>query len=277
MVRLAGRALGECLSSAAETRSLPVLLAVPEAYPGYPPPVEPEFLEQLRTQAGVEMDGRRSKLFATGSAGAFLALREALDRLESGAEERIVVGGVDSYVDGNLLLELDNDRRLLARPVRDGFIPGEGAAFLVLARPGTVNLRDPVPIARIDEAANALEPGHRYSEQVCRGDGLTAAFSRLFEGASRLGPVQTVYSGINGESFGAKEQSAALTRHSERFAEDMAIEHPAARLGNTGAALGAMMMALAAIGLRRGYQRGPCLLWCASDRGERGAALMRRS
>ncbi|MEZ4313342.1 MAG: hypothetical protein R3F14_35420 [Polyangiaceae bacterium] len=49
-------------------------------------------------------------------------------------------------MDGNLLRGTDNDRRLLARPVRDGFIPGEGAAFLVLARPGTVNLRDPVPL-----------------------------------------------------------------------------------------------------------------------------------
>ena len=45
-------------------------------------------------------------------------------------------------------------------------------------------------------------------------------------------------------------------------------------LGDPGAALGPVLMALASIGISKGYVEGPCLVWAASDGGERGAAVI---
>jgi len=52
------------------------------------------------------------------------------------------------------------------------------------------------------------------------------------------------------------------------------VEHPVENFGDPGAALGAILLGRAAIGLQRGYRQGPCLVWCSSDREERGAAMI---
>lgn len=273
MLRLAGRALRESLKNETRIKSTPVLLAAPDAHPGYPFPLDPSFLEQLAVQADLPFDLARSRLFPHGRAAGFLALREALDRLQSGAAERIVVGGVDSHLDGMLLAALEHEGRILGGG-RDGFIPGEGAGFLLLGRPRSARKSSPEPLARLDEAAHALEPGHRYSSEVYLGAGLDAAFGRLFAALPAMAPVQTVYAGLNGESFNGKEWGVACIRHREHLAEDFAIEHPVDCFGDPGAALGAMVVGLAAIGIHRGYRRAPCLLWCSSDLAERGAALV---
>jgi len=274
MLFLSARALREAVRHEARIPRTAVLLAVPDAHPGYPAAVAPTFLGQLARAAGVPFDLKRSRLFPNGRAGVFLALREALSRLDSGADERVVVGGVDTFLDPLLLLALDEEGRILASVVRDGFIPGEGAAFLLLAKPGTARRSDPTPLARIEAAAHAVEPGHRYSDEVYLGAGLDTAFERLFESAPPLPPVRTVYAGLTGESYSTREWGVSVLRHRERLAPDFALEHPADCFGDPGAALGAMMLGLSAIGIRRGYRQSPCLVWCSSDRAERGAALV---
>src|SRR5436190_637255 len=48
----------------------------------------------------------------------------------------VLVGGLDSYLEPPLLDQLDDQRRLLGAGAPDGFVPGEGAAFVLLAAPG---------------------------------------------------------------------------------------------------------------------------------------------
>ena len=60
----------------------------------------------------------------------------------------------------------------------------------------------------------------------------------------------------------------------ERFAENFEVEHPADCLGDAGAALGPILLGLAALGLEKGYRGSPCLVWSTSDREPRGAALL---
>ncbi|MGK3992643.1 hypothetical protein [Sorangium sp. So ce1024] len=274
MLRLAGVALRESLGGIDRIDRIPLLLAAPEPHPGRAAVVEPRFLEQLAVQAEVRFDIQRSRVFPRGRAAVFPALCEALYRLASRTDEHVLVGGVDSHVDLQLLGTLDREERIRADGVPDGFIPGEGAAFLLLTSPGIGTRTGLAPLARLEGAAFADEPGHRYSEEIYRGDGLDLAFRRLF--AAMPVTVQTVYAGFNGENFNAKEWGVSYMRHRERFAEDFAIEHPADCLGDTGAALGPMLMALASIGMKKGYRRSPCLAWCSSDQAERGAAIVSR-
>jgi len=270
MLRLAGPALREAVADVGGVADVPLLLAVPEALPDRADPAGPKFLEHLAKQSGVAFEIAASRAFANGRAGGFLALKEALALLAGGTVSRVLVGGVDTYLDLHLLGTLDAEDRALADGVMDGFPPGEGAAFLLLGP------RAPGAFARVVAAATGAESGHRYSEEPYRGDGLAATFQSVFaaKGAADE-PVTTVLAGLNGESFGAKEWGVAYVRSREHFVDDFALTHPVDCFGDAGAALGPLLMGLAAIGIRKGYLREPCLAWCSSDREERGAALLR--
>lgn len=281
MIKLGGMALHRCFEGASRAGPIPLLIGVPEALPVddrgdplRPAPVGKLFPGELARQAGVTLDLARSCVFPSGRAAGILALKEALTRLSSGEFASVVVGGVDSYIDIDVLLLLDQEDRVQAEGIMDGFIPGEGAAFLWLAPPGGAARLGREVIARVDGAFVADEPGHRYSKKVpYRGEGLDAAFRGVFDAAPGA-QVRTVYAGFTGESLNAKEWGVAYLRHKRQFAEDMEVEHPADCFGDTGAALGPMMVALCALGLKKGIRSARCLVWCSSDLATRGAALL---
>jgi 3-oxoacyl-[acyl-carrier-protein] synthase-1 len=277
MLRIAAGALRETLDAAiSRVERIPLLLAVPEPLPGRSPPVAPGFLRWLGVQAGVDLAWERSRAFPLGRAGGIAALGDALARIASLSDPYVLVGGVDSYRDPDLLDALDKEGRIRAAGVTDGFIPGEGAGFVLLASDGRATQQSRAALARVDAAAIDRERGHRYATEPYRGDGLDGALRALFEAVSGGSePVHTVYAGLNGEHFHAKEWGVASIRHQPHFAEDLAIEHPIDCLGDTGAALAPLMIGLAALGAQRGYRRSPCLVWCSSDLETRGAALVR--
>ncbi|MBK6534552.1 MAG: hypothetical protein IPF99_34865 [Deltaproteobacteria bacterium] len=260
MIRLAGSALAECAEQAGALADVPMFLAIPEIAPGRASSPDARFFDDLAHQSGVGFTAAESTAFPLGRAAGFHALAAGLAAIEAGAP-RALVGGVDSYLDPLLLGWLDAEQRLLAegRPV--GFMPGEGAAFVVLARAaGGVTL---------DAVGLGAEPGHRGSEEPFAGEGLTAAFrATLPDGAD----VQTVFAGMNGEPIDARAWGIAARRHHRALRPDAALYHPVENTGDPGAALGVMMVAMAATGLSRRRVRGPCLLWACSDGAPCGAA-----
>lgn len=277
LLRLASLALPECVGTERRPEQIPLLLAVPDAHPGLSLSIGADFRERLGEQVGFALDIKKSCLYPNGRAGGLLALREAMSRLRSGAADRVVVGGIDSHVDLMLLATLESERRLRADGIFDGFTPGEGAAFLLLMRYESAMREGREIIARIEEAAIADEPGHRYSDEPYRGAGLDSAFRQVFGMSGASNPVRTVYAGLNGENFSSKEWGIAHLRHRARFVENVRIEHPADTFGDTGAALGPMMLGLAALGMQKKYRVSPCLVWCSSDKAERAAALLQNA
>ena len=168
---------------------------------------------------------------------------------------------------------LDAEERLLGPRVMDGFIPGEGAAFVLLtsshiARAWQLDAR--VEVAGI---GTALDGGHRYGTEPARGEGLSHAIEALTSSLSVRAPIQRIYAGLNGEHFFAKEWGVARIRHDRWFAPAAAIEHPADCYGDAGAATGALLLALAERALRRGSP-GPSLVWASSDREPCACALV---
>jgi 3-oxoacyl-[acyl-carrier-protein] synthase-1 len=91
------------------------------------------FALQVGKLAGAEIDAANSRVVPSGRAAALTALELALEALERDPARPVFVGAVDTYLDLALLASLDTEGRILASGVMDGFIPGEGAAFLVLA------------------------------------------------------------------------------------------------------------------------------------------------
>jgi 3-oxoacyl-[acyl-carrier-protein] synthase-1 len=272
MLRLAGAALQQVVPLASPAPPA-LFLGLPEARPGEPDVVGPSFLAHLATQAQMQIDPS-SKLRREGSAAGLFALFDALSHLRARKAEFVIAGGVDTFRDLRRLCTLDAENRLLIHGVMEGFVPGEGASVLVLATPAYARHLSAKPLARLVAAATGSEPGHRYSSQPYKGEGLAATFQELFAAAHSTPTVRCVYAGFNGENLPAKEWGVAHLRSSARIAIDAAIEHPADCIGDTGAAIGPIMLGFGAIGIQKSYRRAPCLVWCTSDREPRAAALL---
>jgi len=155
--------------------------------------------------------------------------------------------------------------------VMDGFIPGEGAAFMLLGKSRPYGENEPISVI---SAAQGFEAGHLYSEETYKGDGLSDAFAAAFERIAEPSKIQTVMAGLNGENYGAKEWGVASMRHANCFGSEIRLEHPVDCTGDVGAALGPLLTILSAVGLQRGYLEGPCLAWASSDYGTRAAAVI---
>lgn len=270
MLRLATPALQEATQSLDSPDALPLLLAVPESLKGRLPSAPDNLVELLTMQTEVLLDPAASKLFRTGRAAGLQALEEAIALLAGGAHDQVLIGGVDSYLDLNLLATLDQEDRILANGVMDGFAPGEGAGFLLLASPTASGSR---AIATLHKPGLADEPGYRYSKQPYQGDGLSNAMRSAIDGHDG-GPIKTVFGSLNGESFGAKEWGVAASRNQAALADPLRFEHPADCFGDLGAAAGPVLAGLAALGLRAGVVPGPALVWCSSEGRQRAAATL---
>ncbi len=230
------------------------------------------FHKLLGEFAGVQMNLATSRVVPLGRAAALLALEAGLKALEQGEVPAVIVGGVDTFFDLKLLAELDSENRILGPHVMDGFIPGEGAGFLVLKAQGQAAAGTSVLALG---AASLPDPGHRYGTEPAKGEGLAKAMDQL---RATLGaptaPVGTTFAGFNGENFDAKLWGVARLRHTDFFSPTMSMQHPASTIGDTGAAAGAIMSALAATALSQGHRAGPALVWAASDREARACALI---
>lgn len=252
-------------------RPVPVFVGLPALTPKEAPWIVhvPAYLQKLTS---VPVDLKRSSIVPHGRAAGLMALELAMNAVAADPSATVIVGGVDTFLDLRLLATLDQEGRILGPRVMDGFIPGEGAAFLVLSGAAA---KGAGPRVTVNGVASAMDEGHRYGTAPAKGEGLDAALKQLRQRAGQLsGPIGTTFAGFNGESFEAKMWGVARMRHNDFFTSSMAIEHPADKYGDAGAATGTMLLALAAKALSLGARSGPALVWAASDREPRACAVV---
>jgi 3-oxoacyl-[acyl-carrier-protein] synthase-1 len=273
MLRLATLAIRSSVEKAPGGLPLPLLLALPEQLPNCPPPTGDDFLDRLALQTGVPLDRQTSAIFPFGRAGGLYAVARGLELISRGTHDFALVGGVDTYLDLYLLGVLDTESRVLADGVMDGFAPGEGSAFLLLASDRGRSLR---PAAKVHPPGLAIEPGHRYSTEPYKGEGLAEAVAIALSMA-KGGSIRSVFASLNGENFGAKEWGVAFLRSKALFDDGFRLFHPAEFYGDPGAACAPLLMGLATLALDAGHIEGPALIWCASELGHRGAIVLARS
>ncbi len=273
MLRLAAPTL-TAVAEHAGTPPLRLYLGLPQL-PVSEAPWLKGFALHLGKIVGVPIDAPNSRVVPSGRAAALNALELALDALERDPVHPIIIGAVDTYLDLKLLASLDAEGRILGPRVMDGFMPGEGAAFFVLAHPSTASNSGSGGAISVQAAASAADPGHRSGTEPSRGEGLAQAIAllrtRLTNGSP---PIASTFAGLNGESFEAKLWGVARLRHSDFFAPAMTLEHPADCFGDAGAATGAILVGLAAAAIAGGHRSGPALVWAASDGESRACALL---
>jgi 3-oxoacyl-[acyl-carrier-protein] synthase I len=268
MLRLGAPMLAS-VAERANPEALRLFLGVPRIDAKQDPWIT-SFALHLAKMAAVTLDTERCRVFPAGRAAGLIALEAALAALAADPASPVVVGGIDTFFDMRLLAALDAQDRVLGKHVMDGFIPGEGAAFLVLAaKPGAARA------IQVRGAASVRDPGHREGTEPARGEGLSQALDKLRANVGALpAPVGVTFAGFNGESFEAKLWGVAALRHKDLFDPQMQIQHPADCFGDTGAACGTLLTALCANALLRGDRSGPALVWAASDHEPRSCALL---
>jgi len=271
LVRLGARALAECFGTARRLPTRPALiLALPE--PEREPRLDAaDFLGLLAAQTAHAFDAASSTTVTVGRAGGLVAVGRAASLVRSGRSLFVLAGGVDSLVDPSTLSDLDTRGRVKSEGNLDGFIPGEGAAFLLLASRAAAAAAGLPAMAVVSEVTEGFEKGHLGSKETYKGEGLAATIQSLVSSAPPPRPFVSVWSSMNGESHWGREWGVALLRSSGAFADPLAMNHPADCFGDTGAAAGAILTGLACLGT----SGGPALVYASSDLGPRASLSIR--
>ncbi|RYY75449.1 MAG: hypothetical protein EOO52_08600 [Gammaproteobacteria bacterium] len=271
LVRLANSALVQLKPLILPESILPLVLALPESIPNKSRAWKGSAIEQFTLQSGIKFDVQNSLAAEIGRAGGLHAIKHVFKLMEAG-HNTVLLGGVDTYLDAELLAHLDNEDRLLVEGAHDGFQPGEGACFVLLSRedfsPQSTN-----PRIVIYRPGNSEEPGHRYSDQPYRGDGLANAVRAAITNAPAT--IDSVWTSMIYDNFCNKEFGVTLTRNSLHFSPAVKFKHPVDCFGDLGAAIGSTLIALIAGSITHNNSIGRHhLLCCSSDTAYRSAVRL---
>ncbi len=267
-------ALAPLVDSGIDRRPIMLFLGLPELRPGLPADLERELTRQLREMQ--DLPPLRVTTISNGHSAGLMALQHAWLEIQAGRSPFCLVGGVDTYLEGETLEWLDEGRRLMSAQNRAGFVPGEGAGFCVVASTSVARQHGLDILAWVLSVATTSEENTLRMDTVCIGKGLTAAIVQATAGLSLPSErVDFTYCDLNGERYRNEELTFALLRTQAAFADAIDNLTPADCWGDMGAASGPLFAMLAVASGQRGYAKGPRLLMCtSSEGGARSAALL---
>jgi len=254
---------------------LAMAVALPEQHPGLENDLHDRLIDLLRAKYGPALSALAT--FPKGHAAGLLAVEAAANRLSEGRCDACVVAGVDSYIAPQTLEWLERcDQLHGAGPQNNawGFVPGEGAGALLLARRSFVEQRQLPTMLRLVGVGTAFEPKRIKTDTVCIGEGLTQAFRGAIRTMADDAKITDVYCDMNGEPYRADEYGFTCLRTKEAFASPSDFVAPADCWGDVAAASGPLFACLAAVATANRYANGNwTLTWASSEGGDRAAAL----
>jgi 3-oxoacyl-[acyl-carrier-protein] synthase-1 len=267
-------------------------LGLPERYG---PGTAPEHLAELRRleqrlKAWCErhVGGLDIILVPRGHASLGCAI-EAFSEVAAGRVAVAIVGGVDTYYAPEVVDALLEQERLFDGKNLDSFIPGEGAAFLLLTRPKMALRHGLSTLARVEAVTTGLEPGAMFAEVPCTGNGLAQVMRTATRGLPASGRrLEWLLGDLTNESYRTQEFQLALPRAiapggldsaGRDFypvaTDEMQLDFLPMRFGDLGAATLPTAMVIASQAFMRGAPIASSCLAVASSVGQdRGAVLL---
>lgn len=273
LLQMAAMAAQECLAQVDRSQwgEIPLLLCVAEeGRPGRMMGLDGPLFTDLCTLMEAQFSND-SRVVPHGRVSAAVALLQARRLIYQANVPATLIVAVDSLLTWPTLRELDKQRRLLSTANSNGFLPGEGAAAVLVSRPS-----QPGQLT-ITGLGFAKESAPITSEEPLRGDGLSRAIKdALAEAGCDMFDMDLRIADLSGEQYYFKEAALALSRTLKRRKETFDIWHPADCVGEIGSAIGPAMLAVASAGVRKGYAPGNTILLHASnDAGQRAAMVAR--
>ncbi|GEM_PF-929900 len=209
---------------------------------------------------------------AGGRGGWFAGLRHAMELLEAG-EPLVALGAVDSDCDSRSLQRLHKRNALLGEHNPDGRIPGEAAAFLLLARRDVPRQIAARPWAWIRDCHVDAEQRHLMQPHSTKGEGLARLYRKLRE-ANPNWRADAIDSAQPSGTHWARSFQMAYLRNAEIMPEPLTVRGVGDALGDCGAATPALLTAFAGLRFSRGDEARRVLLYGESDDGGMGACLL---
>jgi len=156
------RAFGEALKPLAAAAlgevTIPCVIGIPRPRPGLPDDLE----ERIRADLMRPRAGGRPAVdvvcIAGDHAAGLLAIRSCWEWMQRTGSAIGLAGGVDSWISSETIEWLEGMEWLHAQRTPFGFIPGEAAAFCLLASPEAARRLGAVPRLLIRAVAAAAEP-----------------------------------------------------------------------------------------------------------------------
>ncbi|SEP71902.1 3-oxoacyl-[acyl-carrier-protein] synthase-1 [Azotobacter beijerinckii] len=275
LVRMAARAIGEALRSVpgSDPPAIPLLLGLAESErPGRLAGLDASLLHAIERALGLRFHPD-SAVIPRGRVSGAVALLNARALIRRGAHRRVLIAGVDSLLCGPTLAAFEARERLLTSLNSNGFIPGEGAAAVLVGAPPAGE----EPQLACLGLGFGVEPATVESEdRPLRAEGLTNALrAALAEAGVGLERLDYRLTDISGEQYYFKEAALALSRTLRVRKEQFPLRHPADCIGECGAAIGPALFAVALAACRKGYGDGPNILChLGNDAGQRAVALL---
>ncbi len=276
--RMAAHALNECIEGKDINPSRTALLLglrEPFRKDPYLDGRYEELLTDIQREVGVQFHSK-SCVLPLGRAATFRGLQIARQLLNENDLETCIVGGVDSYINEFDLSRFEETYRILSPSVSRGFIPGEGAAFVVVTN-RRVHTSTKIAgkilgigLANEEAKVTVLSDGHPT------GKGLQRALAAAIQDADfSESEINFRVSDLNGESYYGIESMLAMTRFYKSRREHLEIWHPADSVGDIGAAAGALLVIVASVGIVKGYAPGQIAMCeASSDEGLRAGCIV---
>lgn len=271
LLRMASMAAAECLMDVERERwnEIPLLLCVAEEdRPGRATGLDGQFIDELCAAMDAKF-AEQSRVVPYGRASAAVALLQARRLIYEAAKPAVLIVAVDSLLTWPTLREFDRQRRLLATANSNGFLPGEGAAAVLLTKPEQAGQFCIIGLGFGQETATIAK------EEPLRAEGLSRAINdALADAGCAMHDMDFRITDLSGEQYYFKEATLALSRVLKRPKETFDIWHPAEYIGETGSAIGPAMLAVASASVRKGYAPGTrILLHASTDAGQRAAMV----
>lgn len=218
-----------------------------------------------------------SGIAQSGSPGLASALNAGRRLLREGAVRWVLIAGLDSLLNTEDINHALANHRLLTSDNSDGFIPGEAAACVLLARVGDVGKAKHQPMLTIAGIGLEREETDTLSaNRPSRGVALAKAMRQALQEADMPAhAMHARYGDVSAESYFFEEAAYAWTRVLRApLPEDYRFLTPVTGVGHIGAAMGPLMLALALDAARKGWAAGPHSLFHLSNSGHmRGAVV----
>lgn len=229
-------------------------------------------LPTLTRLAELEVDPAHQAILFEDQTGLASMLLRAAGWFAAGQIDRCLIGGIGSHLEPYLLEALLGLHMVKTPAQADGFMPGEGAAFL-LVEPSS-RTEQKAALGAIEAVSLSAESSDCFTSDLPRGEALARATDAVLR-ASVLAP-DVVIGDVNGEAWRAADWGYALSRlHAEYAADlDRPAVYPAGSFGDTGAVAGPVAVALALHLFQRTNDTNRALLCLAAESGARAAVTL---
>ena len=226
----------------------------------------------------LNIDPENQLVFFGDQVGIINVIQVALNNILSGKFERCIIGGIDSYVEADILEAIYNLNLIKTPSNPAGIIPGECASFILLEREEVARRRNGKIEGFIESICEKSESFNRFSNQPPIGIALLETISETLESIKNTEhSLDLIIGSINGDPYRSYDWGYTQVHLKSKYSfEDIIEWYPALSFGEIGAATGFAAICMAIRGFVRGYVKTDnVLIWLYNDNGSRGSFFVR--